>query len=102
MNAAGPSQRTPIKSLPPSTKAKLRSTQILTSLPQVVSELVQNSLDSGARNIEVSIDPDDWECWVRDDGSGIPRNGLGLLAGGPETGRYGVCRLLMAKFRYRI
>lgn len=89
MNAARPSQsNAPIKSLPSSTKSKLRSTQILTSLPQVVSELVQNSLDSGSRNIEVSIDPGDWECWVRDDGSGISRDGLSLLARGPEIGRY--------------
>ncbi len=92
MNTAGPSQsNTPIKSLPSSTKSKLRSAQILTSLPQVVSELVQNSLDSGARNVEVSVDPGDWECCVRDDGSGISRDGLELLAGGPEKGRYGGC-----------
>ncbi|PIL37355.1 hypothetical protein GSI_01048 [Ganoderma sinense ZZ0214-1] len=92
MNVAGPSQSTPIKPLSSSTKSRLRSTQILTSLPQVVSELIQNSLDSGARNIEVSIDPGDWECWVRDDGSGISRDGLALLARGPETGRYGTSK----------
>ncbi|KAI1796165.1 hypothetical protein LXA43DRAFT_988663 [Ganoderma leucocontextum] len=92
MNTAKPSQSTPIKSLPSSTKSKLRSTQILTFLPQVVSELIQNSLDAGARNVEVSIDPGDWECWVRDDGSGISRDGLWLLAGGPESGRYGTSK----------
>ncbi|KAM5535475.1 hypothetical protein V8D89_010812, partial [Ganoderma adspersum] len=81
-----------IKSLPSSTKSKLRSTQILTSLPQIVSELVQNSLDSGSRNIEVSIDPGDWECWVRDDGSGVSRDGLALLARGPDIGRYGTSK----------
>ena len=89
MNVAGPSQGAYIAPLPASTKSKLRSTQILTSLPQVVSELVQNSLDAGARTIDVSLDPDEWECWVRDDGAGIPRDGLALLAGGAETGRYG-------------
>ncbi|TBU47222.1 hypothetical protein BD309DRAFT_856433 [Dichomitus squalens] len=81
-----------ITSLPTSTTNKLRSTQILTSLPQLVSELVQNSVDAGARNIEISIDPEDWECWVRDDGTGISRDGLAVLASGPEAGRYGTSK----------
>ncbi|KAI0720344.1 hypothetical protein C8T65DRAFT_634183 [Cerioporus squamosus] len=92
MNVAGPSQSAYIAPLPSSTKSKLRSTQILTSLPQLVSELVQNSLDAGARTIDVSLDPEEWECWVRDDGAGIPRDGLALLAGGAETGRYGTSK----------
>ena len=86
MNAA---QERTIRSLAPTTQAKLRSTQIVTSLPQLVSELVQNSLDAGARSIEVSIDPEEWECWVRDDGLGLSRDGLALLAAGPESSRYG-------------
>ena len=86
---AGPSHT--IAPLPPSTKSKLRSTQILTSLPQLVSELLQNSLDAGARHIDISIDPEEWECWVRDDGIGISRDGLALLTGGSEAGRYGGC-----------
>ncbi|TFK85447.1 hypothetical protein K466DRAFT_494735 [Polyporus arcularius HHB13444] len=92
MNVAGPSQSAYIAPLPSSTRSKLRSTQILTSLPQLVSELVQNSLDAGARTIDVSLDPEEWECWVRDDGAGIPRDGLALLAGGAETGRYGTSK----------
>ncbi|KAJ1308903.1 hypothetical protein OPQ81_004588 [Rhizoctonia solani] len=78
----------PITQLEPQTKAKLRSTQILTSLPQLVSELVQNSLDAGASHIEVGIDPTEWECWVRDDGRGMPSEGMRLLAQGHEQGRY--------------
>ncbi|RPD66940.1 hypothetical protein L226DRAFT_529339 [Lentinus tigrinus ALCF2SS1-7] len=92
MNVAGPSQNAHITPLPSSTRSKLRSTQILTSLPQLVSELVQNSLDAGAHTIDVSLDPEEWECWVRDDGAGIPRDGLALLAGGTETGRYGTSK----------
>ncbi|KAI0774490.1 hypothetical protein C8Q74DRAFT_1317230 [Fomes fomentarius] len=82
----------PERALPPSTKSKLRSTQILTSLPQLVTELVQNSLDASAHHIDVSIDPEEWECWVRDDGVGISRESLGLLAGGSESGRYGTSK----------
>ena len=75
--------------LPSSTKAKLRSTQILTSLPQLVSELVQNSLDANARSVDVTVDPEEWECCVRDDGDGITRDGLAVLAGGSVVARYG-------------
>ncbi|CAE6459862.1 unnamed protein product [Rhizoctonia solani] len=78
----------PITELEPQTKAKLRSTQILTSLPQLISELVQNSLDAGASHIEVGMDPAEWECWVRDDGQGMSTEGMRLLTQGHEKGRY--------------
>lgn len=78
----------PIVELEPHTKAKLRSTQILTSLPQLVSELVQNSLDAGASHVEVGIDPSEWECWVRDDGQGISAEGMEMLTKGHDKGRY--------------
>ncbi|KAF8709529.1 MutL C terminal dimerization domain, partial [Rhizoctonia solani] len=78
----------PIAELEPQTKARLRSTQLLTSLPQLISELVQNSLDAGASHIQVGIDPTQWECWVRDDGQGMSTEGMKLLAGGHEKGRY--------------
>ncbi|EJU06351.1 hypothetical protein DACRYDRAFT_113068 [Dacryopinax primogenitus] len=74
--------------LPEETRSILRSTQILTNLPQLVSELVQNSLDAGARQVDVGIHPEAWACWVRDDGCGIPREGLDLLARGREKGKY--------------
>lgn len=78
----------PIAELEPQTRAKLRSTQILTSLPQLVSELVQNSLDAGASHIEVGIDPAEWECWVRDNGQGMSTEGMEMLGKGHEEGRY--------------
>ncbi|KAI9000797.1 hypothetical protein BD414DRAFT_406416 [Trametes punicea] len=81
-----------LMSLSSSTQSKLRSTQILTSLAQIASELVQNSLDAGARTIDVSLDAAEWECCVRDDGTGISREGLAILAGGSETGRYGTSK----------
>lgn len=78
----------PIAELEPQTRAKIRSTQILTSLPQLVSELVQNSLDAGASHIEVGLDPAEWECWVRDNGQGMSIEGMGMLGKGHEEGRY--------------
>ena len=71
------------------TRSKLRSTQIITSLPQIVSELVQNSLDAGASSIEVGLHRDEWTCWVRDNGSGISKDGLSQVAEGRKGGRYG-------------
>lgn len=84
---AGPSGH--ITYLPSSTQSQLRSTQILTSLPQIISELVQNSLDAGAHSVDVTLDPTEWECSVRDDGAGISRDGLTILSGGSQGGRYG-------------
>jgi len=78
-----------IHSLPFQTRSLLRSTTILTSLPQLISELIQNSLDAGASRIEVGVDVEQWQCWVRDDGHGMEREDMGLLARGGEEGRYG-------------
>ena len=83
--------------LPSNTRSKLRSSQILTSLPQIVFELIQNSLDAKARNIEVGLDPENWSCWVRDDGHGISREGLALMNQGEELSRYGSSRFLIAE-----
>ncbi|GBE79898.1 hypothetical protein SCP_0211000 [Sparassis crispa] len=86
MNTLESSRR--IAHLSPATQSRLRSTQILVSLSQIISELVQNSLDAGAQHIDIGVDCEDWGCWVRDDGFGIGRNGLAVLAGGAESGRY--------------
>ena len=80
-----------IQSLPHETRTRLRSTQILTSLPQLVSELVQNSLDSGAFHIDIGLDFAEWSCWVRDDGVGISIQGLDHIGSVDDNGRYGVC-----------
>ena|SRR6266702_297214 len=69
-------------------RTRLRSSQILTSLPQVVSELVQNALDASASHIDVGVDCQEWECWVKDDGHGISKSGLELLSKNYEAGRY--------------
>ncbi|KAJ6466703.1 hypothetical protein C8R47DRAFT_1179968 [Mycena vitilis] len=81
-----------IEPLPDATRTKLRSTQILTSLAQIVSELLQNSLDAGARQIDIGIDCEEWTCWVRDDGSGLSKDGMDILGTGLEAGRYGTSK----------
>ncbi|KAJ7129319.1 hypothetical protein C8R44DRAFT_776507 [Mycena epipterygia] len=81
-----------IEPLPPPTRAKLRSTQILTSLSQIVSELLQNSLDAGASHIDIGVDCEEWTCWVRDDGSGMSKDGMDILGKGLEAGRYGTSK----------
>ncbi len=78
---------TTVQRLPASTQSKLRSTQILVSLPQIVSELVQNSLDAGARHVDVGVDCGGWTCWVRDDGAGMSKSDLEAFE---CAGRYGV------------
>jgi DNA mismatch repair protein MLH3 len=80
-----------IEPLPAPTRIRIRSTQILTSLSQIVTELLQNSLDASARSIEIGIDCEEWTCWVRDDGSGISKDGMEILSQGSEAGRYGAC-----------
>lgn len=75
-----------IERLRDSTKTKLRSTQILTSLPQIVSELFQNSLDADAKHIEIGVNCAEWSCWVRDDGSGMNKDSMNTLG---TEGRYG-------------
>jgi hypothetical protein len=77
-----------IGKLPVATCNKLRSTQILTSLPQVISELLQNALDAGARQVDVGVDCEEWTCWVRDNGGGITKDGMNSLGMGSEVGRY--------------
>ncbi|KIY69716.1 hypothetical protein CYLTODRAFT_348898 [Cylindrobasidium torrendii FP15055 ss-10] len=78
----------PIQALPSSTRNQIRSTQILTSLVQIISELVQNALDAGARHVDVGVDRDDWSCWVRDDGHGFSKGDLDHLGGIAGDRRY--------------
>lgn len=79
---------TSLNQLSVETRAKLRSAQLLTSLPQVVSELLQNSLDAGASQIDIGVDCEEWSCWVRDNGAGISKAGLTMIGKGSEEGRY--------------
>ena len=71
----------PLVPLSQPTCTRLRSSQILTTLAQIISELVQNSLDAGAKHVDVGLDAEGWECWARDDGCGISSEDLGKLEG---------------------
>ncbi|TEB35750.1 hypothetical protein FA13DRAFT_1376732 [Coprinellus micaceus] len=77
-----------IEKLDTSTQSHIRSTQILTSLPQIVSELLQNALDAGATSVEISIDAQEWLCWVKDNGHGIGKNNLDSIGRDGYAGRY--------------
>ncbi|KAG0709891.1 hypothetical protein DFH29DRAFT_19205 [Suillus ampliporus] len=81
-------RETSLNQLSAETRAKLRSAQLLTSLPQVVSELLQNSLDAGASQVDIGVNCEEWSCWVRDDGAGINKSGLSMIGKGSEEGRY--------------
>ncbi|KAH8830346.1 hypothetical protein DL96DRAFT_1592536 [Flagelloscypha sp. PMI_526] len=81
-----------IEVLPEPTIAKLRSTQLLTSLPQIISELVQNSLDAGASNISIGVNTEDWSCSVIDNGCGIDKDGLAVIGRSSDLGRYGTSK----------
>lgn len=84
---------TSIRKLPESTSTRLRSTQIITNISQIISELLQNSLDAGASDIDISIDCEEWMCWVRDNGRGISREGLSQIGKDNDAGRYGKSQL---------
>lgn len=44
-----------MKQLPPDTVRLLSSSQVITSVVNVVKELLENSLDAGASNIDVKL-----------------------------------------------
>ncbi|KAI9574792.1 hypothetical protein HD554DRAFT_2050106 [Boletus coccyginus] len=77
-----------LKKLSAETRTKLRSTQILTSLPAIVSELLQNAIDAEASQIDIGVDCAEWSCWVMDNGSGFTKDGLQKVGQDLERGRY--------------
>lgn len=66
----------PIAALPVSVASQLRSGIVIPSLPAVLVELVQNSLDARARSIAVVVDLDRWSIRCDDDGCGLGRDDL--------------------------
>ncbi|GJJ07218.1 hypothetical protein Clacol_001418 [Clathrus columnatus] len=78
-----------IITLPEFSRTILRSSTILTSIPQIIHEIVQNSLDAGASQVDIGVNLGLWQCWIRDNGHGIDRTDMKILAKGGEEGRYG-------------
>lgn len=58
--------------LPAVVVAQIRSSITITSLNDVVLELLKNSLDASTRKVEITIDYSRGGCVVEDDGVGIP------------------------------
>jgi DNA mismatch repair protein MLH3 len=74
-----------IQTLPEDVIAQIKSSTAITSLNEVIFELVQNSLDAGSTKVDVSVDYSKGGCVVEDDGLGIlpsefgENGGLGKL-----------------------
>lgn len=75
-----PQQRRRIRRLAVSTADRLRSAVVVPTLPQVLAELVQNSLDAQARSVHCSVDLDTWTIRCDDSGTGFAPQDLDLLA----------------------
>jgi DNA mismatch repair protein MLH3 len=69
-------QRYKILPLPPELQAQIKSSIVITSLSEVVIELIKNSLDAQARAVYVDVDYLRGSCSVEDDGHGIPAGEL--------------------------
>ncbi|ORY27867.1 hypothetical protein BCR39DRAFT_536497 [Naematelia encephala] len=71
------------------TSTTLRSSLVIPTLPQVVSELIQNSLDANATRIEVWLDLSENSRSIRiqDDGHGMSKESLKKIGGRYETSK---------------
>jgi len=74
-----------IKSLDPSTVHRICSGQVIINLANAVKELIENSLDAGARTVEIKLKQYGSELIeVIDDGPGIDESefqAIGILFG---------------------
>lgn len=61
-----------IRPLPPEVAKQINSSTAIPSLNCVIVGLVKNSLDAGARRLDIEVDYQRGSCTVEDDGNGIP------------------------------
>ena len=66
-----PDDTTRILPLPAEVAALIKSSSAISSLNHVILGLLENSLDAGAKKIDISVDSLRGACTVEDDGDGI-------------------------------